>query len=303
MVAIILVNYNGAEDTIECIDSLSMIRDVEYEIIVVDNCSTDSSIERLKELQRKYTFTLLQATSNNGFSSGNNIGITYASNADYYLLLNNDTVVEPDFLNKLVNEFKYHSHCGAATSKILYNSKPDTIWYAGGSFNKRTARSEHYHFNEKNLMLDNVPEKVTFASGCCLCISKEVINKIGLLNEDFFLYEEDVDFCFRITEAGFDIIYVPSSVIYHKVSASTGYQSSMSQFYSVRNKYQLIRRYLKGSKKLMAYLYCTLQFLFRCIKKEQSFSYYKMGLRAFLRNETGRGNLYEGIIVKSNCSS
>jgi hypothetical protein len=288
MVAIILVNYNGANDTIDCIKSLSEMRDVEYEIVVVDNCSTDDSVNKLKKLQGDYKFTLLQAECNNGFSSGNNIGITHAKNADYYLLLNNDTVVEPDFLKKLVDEFKENPHCGAAISKILYYSQPDTIWYAGGSLNKKTARCEHYHFKEKDVTTDHLPVKVTFASGCCLCVSKQVVEKIGLLNEDFFLYEEDAEFCYRITEAGYDIIYVPDSVIYHKVSASTGQGSPISQFYSVRNKYYLIRMYFKGLNKLMAYMYCTLQFLFRCMKKEQSFQYYKSGFRAFIRKETGR---------------
>lgn len=288
MVAIILVNYNGVDDTIDCIKSLSEMRDVEYEIIVVDNCSTDDSVDKLKQSQGMYSFTLLQAECNNGFSSGNNIGIKYAKNANYYLLLNNDTVVEPDFLKKLLDEFQKNPKCGAAISKILYYTQPDTIWYAGGSLNPRTARSEHYYFNKKNNICDTVSQKVTFASGCCLCVSKKVIETVGLMNEDFFLYEEDAEFCYRITEAGFEIIYVPDSIIYHKVSASTGQGSPLSQFYTVRNKYYLIHLHFKGINKFTSYLYCTIQFLFRCVKKEQNFKYYKSGFRAFMRNEIGK---------------
>ena len=288
MVAIILVNYNGAIDTINCIKSLSEMTGIDYEIIVVDNCSSDDSLVKLKKAQEMYHFTLLQADYNNGFSAGNNIGIEHALNADYYLLLNNDTVVEPDFLKKLLDEFEKNSHCGAAISKILYYSQPDTIWYAGGSLSPRTARSEHYHFNEKDNKKDTLPKKVTFASGCCLCISKDVIRTIGLLNEDFFLYEEDAEFCWRIIEAGFEIVYVPESVIYHKVSASTGAGSPTSQFYLVRNKYYLISEYFKGINKIIAYLYCTVQFWSRCIKGKMSFKYYQMGFKAFIRKETGR---------------
>lgn len=288
MVAIILVNFNGADDTIDCIKSLSEMKDIEYEIIVVDNCSEDDSINKLEQAQEIYGFTLLRTECNNGFSSGNNIGIKHAKNAEYYLLLNNDTVVKPDFLGKLINEFQKNPQCGVSISKILYYSQPDTIWYAGGSFSQRTARSRHYHFNERNNINDTLPQKVTFASGCCLCVSKRVIEKIGLLNEQFFLYEEDTEFCYRITEAGFEIVYVPNSVIYHKVSASTGQGSPMSQYYTVRNKFSLIRMHFKGMNKVMAYLYCTAQFLFRCMKKEQSFKYYKSGFRAFIRHETGR---------------
>lgn len=288
MVAIILVNFNGADDTIDCIKSLSKMRDIEYEVVVVDNCSSNDSIDKLKQSQERYRFTLLQTKCNNGFSSGNNIGIEYAKNADYYLLLNNDTVVKPDFLKKMIDEFQKNPQCGATISKILYYSQPDTIWYAGGSFNQRTARSKHYHYNKKDNIKDTLPQKVTFASGCCLCVSKKVIETIGFLNEDFFLYEEDTEFCYRITEAGFDIVYVPDSVIYHKVSASTGQGSPMSQYYSVRNKYYLIKMHFKGINKVIAYLYCTMQFLFRCIKKEQRFKYYKSGFRAFMQHETGK---------------
>ena len=152
MIAIILVNYNGAEDTIDCIKSLSRIKNVEYEIVVVDNKSTDDSILKLKDFQKISKFILIEADCNKGFSAGNNIGIRYEANADYYLLLNNDTVVEPDFLNKLIYEIKENPRCGATISKILYYSQPDTIWYAGGSFNRKTARSEHYHFNQKDII-------------------------------------------------------------------------------------------------------------------------------------------------------
>lgn len=288
MVAIILVNYNGAEDTIECIKSLSAIEDVAYEIIVVDNKSTDDSVNRLKKFQKIAKFNLLELEYNNGFSAGNNIGIEYAKNADYFLLLNNDTVVKPDFLSKLLYAMESNPRCGAAISKILYYSQPDTIWYAGGSFDKRTARSEHYCFNQKDINKEESVQKVTFASGCCLCISQKVLRRVGMLNEDFFLYEEDADYCYRIIESGFDILYVPNSVIYHKVSSSTGTGSPMSQYYSVRNKYSLIKMHFKGINKVTAYLYCTTQFLFRCLKNEQSFKYFRDGVKAFSRSETGK---------------
>lgn len=288
MVAIILVNYNGSSDTIDCIKSLSLLREVEYEIVVVDNCSTDDSVDKLKQYQKEYSFTLLQTEQNNGFSYGNNIGIKYAKNADFYLLINNDTVVTPDFLKKLIAEFQKNPKCGVTTPKILYYSQPNKIWYAGGSFNQRTARSEHYHYNQNNNINDKHPHKVTFASGCCLCISRNTIKKIGLLNEDFFLYEEDTEFCCRVTEAELEIVYIPDSVIYHKVSASTGEGSPMSQYYTVRNKYSLIRMHFEGRNKIFAYLYCTAQFIYRCIKKKQAFIYYRLGVKAFMRKETGK---------------
>lgn len=289
MVAIILVNYNGSTDTIDCIKSLNKIKNLKFEIIVVDNCSTDDSIEKLQKIKNNYKFTLIEAESNNGFSAGNNIGIEYAKKieADYYLLLNNDTVVESDFLEKLLSPFE-NKNCGATISKILYFSNKNMIWYNGGNLNNKTGRTEHYDFNKMNIPDQKENQKVTFASGCCLCISKEVVDKVGLLDENFFLYEEDAEYSYRILKNGFDIIYVPESIIYHKVSASTGQNSAMSQYYSVRNKYFFIKICFKGYRKFIAYAYCTVQFIFRCLKREMNLKYYIMGLKAFLRKETGK---------------
>lgn len=290
MVAVILVNFNGAVDTIECIKSLDNVKTNDYVVIIVDNHSSDDSVTQLRRVQKKYRFVLLEACSNEGFSAGNNIGIKYAlkNNADYFVLLNNDTVVEPDFLEHLINGIQSSERYGAVTGKILYYSKPDTIWYAGGGLDYNTARSEHYNFDQKDTANDIFPQKVSFASGCCLCFSKNLVEKVGVLNEEFFLYEEDVEYCYRITKAGYDIVYIPSAVIYHKVSASIGQESPMSQYYMVRNKYYFIYKNFSGRNKITAYLYCSAQFIFRCLKKEQHFNYYIAGVKAFLRKETGK---------------
>ncbi len=289
MVSIILVNYNGAKDTIDCIQSLNNIDYDKYEIIVVDNKSTDDSLEVLKEFQRDNGFVLLEARENNGFSAGNNIGIEYAlkNNSEYVVLLNNDTTVEIDFLQKLINAFSYSENCGATIGKIMLYSKPDVIWYAGGDVNLRTSRTRHYYYGEKDNN-DTNSQVVTFATGCCLCLKKECIEKIGLLDERYFLYEEDVEYSIRLKENNYDIVYTPESIIYHKVSASTGESSPMSQYYLVRNKYSLIRDCFKGMNKFVAYNYATLQFVVRCIKRKLKFRNYIKGTVAFLKKERGK---------------
>lgn len=289
MVAIILVNYNGAEDTIDCIESLSKIQDIDCEVIVVDNHSTNDSIVKLQEAKKEYAFQLIEAKENAGFSAGNNIGLRYArqKNAAYYLLLNNDTIVEPDFLSNLLTGFNENSECGLTTGKILYYSNPNVIWYAGGAINMQTARTEHYLFGKIDKGDDNTLQKVTFASGCCMCLSRDLLDKVGYLNEDYFLYEEDAEYCCRIMQAGFSIIYVPKAVIYHKVSASTGAGSVFSQYYTIRNKYNLIRSSY-GKNRIYAYAYNTFQMLYRCIKHELNFKCYMAAVKAFLRKEKGK---------------
>lgn len=290
MVAIILVNYNGAQDTIDCIKSLTAIRNTEVEIIVVDNKSSDDSLYVLSEAQRMYSFTLLKAKENKGFSAGNNIGMAYAIDKgyDYFLLLNNDTVVKQDFLKMLLKPFESDAYCGATTSKICYYSDPDMLWYDGGSFNQKLARTVHWNYGMRDAQERKTNTAVTFASGCCMCLSKALVEEIGLLDEDYFLYEEDADLCCRIISAGHRIIYVPASVIYHKVSASTGRGSPMSQYYSVRNKYMLIKKCISSRYCISAYIYSTAQMIYRCIKGELDFKWYWKGLRAFCAGSTGK---------------
>ncbi len=290
MISVILVNYNSAKDTIECLKSLSILNDIGQKIVVVDNHSSDDSLEVLERARREFEFTLIKAPDNNGFSAGNNIGIEYAKsiNSDYFVLLNNDTVVEHDFLEKLVNGFKASPNCGITTSRILYFSNPEKVWYAGGALNMRTSRTEHFHYNCKDTTEDMKPMRVSFASGCCMCISREVIDEVGMLDEDFFLYEEDTEFCHRIQEYGFSIWYIPDSVIYHKVSSSTGVGSATSQYYTIRNKYKMILKCYHGFNLITSFIYSTLQILNRCRKGELNYKYFEMGIMAFIRGEKGR---------------
>ena len=290
MVAIVLVNFNGADDTIECISSLESLIYKDYQIIVVDNCSTDDSPGKLKVAQQNHRFILLTSQENRGFSAGNNIGIKYAQehNVDYYWLLNNDTLVEPDTLDQLLEGFSNNSACGVTTGKIYYEKNRSVIWYAGGSMNPHTARTEHWSYGKEDEDEATYPQKVTFVTGCCMCISSQVIDKIGMLDESYFLYEEDAEYSFRICEAGFDIVYIPDAVIYHKVSASTGQASPLSQYYTIRNKYRLIHQHFKGINKWIAYLYSTLQMFFRCFKGELNLKYYFLATKAFRNTEAGK---------------
>lgn len=292
MVAVILVNYNGADDTIACLHSLMSLSDCgePVEKIVVDNKSTDESIERLLPLESSLNFVLLKSSENRGFSAANNIGIKYAKkkNAKFFLLLNNDTIVEPDFLNHLKESFLFSKKCGAATSKILYYSDSSKIWYAGGSLSRRTGKTAHLRFNERDKPNEVTPMKVTFASGCCVLLSKELVDTIGLMDEKFFLYEEDVDYSFRIIKSGFDIVYNPKSVIYHKVSSSTGQGSAMSQYYLIRNKFLFLNKSYKGVYRITSFMYCFLQILIRCIKGKFQFKWALCGFYDFVRGVSGR---------------
>ncbi|MGN0435176.1 MAG: glycosyltransferase family 2 protein [Wujia sp.] len=290
MVAIILVNYNGYNDTIECIKSIHRCDYNEYKIIVVDNCSSDFSAEKLEGCKDEFDFYLIKSDENGGFATGNNIGIRYAleQGADYVLLLNNDTLVEPDFLRKLVKAYEKHNKCGIAIGKIYYEADRQRIWYAGGSLSKLTGRNAHYGYNEIDKGLYDKECIVTFATGCMMLISRAVLEQVGLLSEDYFMYEEDADYCAKVSRMGYNIIYEPGSVVYHKVSSSAEKLGDLQQYYVVRNKLIMIKNNYRGLASFMAHIVCRLQFIKRCMTGEIKKSNYKQAVRAYKYGETGR---------------
>lgn len=292
-VVIVLVNYNNAADTIECVESLAQITYSNVRTVVVDNGSSDASLEKLTEAKQKYSFELIDAGTNGGFSAGNNIGIVYAleADADYILLLNNDTLVEPDFLTELIKVHGQNSQCDLTIGKIYYAYDRPKLWYAGGTINSRTGRTVHERYGEIDTDLsDREPREVSFATGCCICMKAEVARTVGLLDEDYFLYEEDCDYSLRVAQKGKHIFYVPTSVIYHKVSASTGEASPSSQYYTARNHMWLIKKHFKGLNRWIATGYAYLLFAKRCLAGELNWSHTFSGIRAYYRGEKGKRN-------------
>lgn len=257
LVYIILVNYKGYADTIDCVNSLLKIKYKNYKIVIVENASSDSKLLK-KDLFLNDNAVILYAQENKGFSDGNNIGIKYAMqfNPDYLLLLNNDTVVQSDFLNELVKTAGKHKKAGIVTGKIFYYKNREDLWYSGGQYNRSNGKTNQVLYDRSI----NEEKDITFASGCLMLISKECIQKVGLLDDSYFMYSEDADYCCRVYNAGLKIIWNPHSIIYHKVSASAGNNSLFQQYYITRNNFIMTKKY--GNKKIKAYF----TRLFQCVK-------------------------------------
>lgn len=281
------MNYNGAEDTIDCLNSLLNSTYKKILTIVVDNLSTDNSIEVLKEKEEELCFTLICSPKNNGFSAGNNIGIRYAFDhgCSHVLLLNNDTVITPYFLTEMM---KYDDGKTALTGTILYYWKKEEIWYGGGTVNKFTGKTVHLHKGESIKSVGTEPEVISFISGCEMLIPQQVIDSIGLMDEDYFLYGEDVDYSLRISNHGFGLKYVPSSIIYHKVNASTSRIAKASQYYSARNRRILIYRNLKWYQKITALMYTHLQTAHRVFQKRLTVKCVRAGIVDYYQKRFGR---------------
>ena len=288
LMAIILVNYNGYNDTVECVHSILESTFTNYKIILVENASGDA--EKVKKDTFLQSNTDIVFSDNNlGFSGGNNLGIAFAKqkyDPDYYLLLNNDTVIEKNTLEELIKVKVAYPDFGIVTGKILYYAKPDTIWAAGGKFSFKTGIADQPALGKENKNEVEVLEKTTFVTGCVMLIRKEVIEKVGLLEESYFLYAEDTDYCCRVMKAGYDLYYTSAAIIYHKVSASTGKVSSLQQYYNLRNNFYIISKYCESP------LYGYARRFYRILKRRKSEGYsLRIVLRAwrdFRRGITGR---------------
>ncbi|MCQ2495200.1 MAG: glycosyltransferase family 2 protein [Lachnospiraceae bacterium] len=284
MVYIILVNYNGYLDTVDCVKSILDNDYPNYKIIIVDNASADRDTI-LNDTFLTENADILLAGSNDGFSSGNNIGIKCAMSkgCEYVLLLNNDTIVEKNFLSELVNCAESNPMTGIVTGRIYCYYDKKTLWYSGGEYNRANGLTNQVLFDESV----KGEKEVTFASGCMMLISNNCLKKIGLLGESFFLYSEDTDYCCRVNDSGMKIIWSSDSVIYHKVSASTGNNSDFQNYYMLRNNLYMIQSF--GSNKKIAYWKRRIQCIKDIIKRRLNIRTMHWAYADFHKGIKGKG--------------
>ena len=234
---VVLVNWNGWRDTLQCLESCARLTYPRVEIIVVDNGSTDDSVDRLRESLPG--LRIIETGANLGFAGGNNAGVhaALAMGSAYIWLLNNDTVVEPAALTALVDAVRADPSVGFAASKICYQDRPGTLWYAGGYLSPIWGWSLHRGIDEPDEGQYDEPTAVDFATGCSLLARASAVTSIGPMDESYFLYWEDIDWSARARRAGWRVVYVPGSRIRHKLGGSTpGGGRHMRWRYEGRNR-------------------------------------------------------------------
>jgi GT2 family glycosyltransferase len=231
---VIVLNWNGRDDTLECLASLRDSAGPSVCILVVDNGSVDGSQEAIR--REHPGVILLETGSNLRFAGGNNAGIRFAleKGAEQIMLLNNDTTVDPAFLGAMTGTLQSSSDIGIVAPKILYSADPGRLWYAGGEISFWTGTMHHRGIREPESEVPDITCETGYASGCCLLAKRITVERIGLLDDSYFMYSEDADWCMRARRAGFRVMYEPRARVWHKVSVSAG--GHLSSF-KLRNKF------------------------------------------------------------------
>jgi GT2 family glycosyltransferase len=248
-VAVIVVNWNNFQDTYECVESLQKMSDPSFNIVMVDNGSTDGSPKRLNE--KLSMITLIENPENVGYAEGNNVGIRYAfaRGAEYIFLLNNDTIVDPDVLNDLIKIGEQDKAIGIVGPKIYDYYEPSKVWFAGAYIDWKSGESSHLGKGEIDHGQFNTVMEVDRLTGCAMLVKREVFEKIGLLDPEFFLYFEDVDFCVRARKAGYKIVCAQNAKVWHKESVTTkaNLGSPIHSYYHNRNRLLFLNKHGKIS--------------------------------------------------------
>lgn len=257
LVHILILNWNGWKDTVDCLSSLEKLNYSNYEIVVIDNGSTDQSEFRIRDAYPGVT--LLQTHANLGFAGGNNVGIEYAieHGAKFVWLLNNDTTVSPEALRFLVTEALSDGSVSMVGSKIYYYDQPRRIWFAGGTVRALTSKTEHIGMGETDIGQYDVPRDVDYVTGCSMLVSRRMVDKVGLMDQRFFLYFEEADWATRARQAGLRVRYAPKSVIWHKISRSAELDSPRMVFHFSRSSMLYAKKHISERPVLPFLLFMT----------------------------------------------
>lgn len=252
---IVVVNWNRLNDTlgtIESIGTLNIPKGFNIRTVVVDNGSSDGSIQKIKEISKESsTIDLIETGKNLGYAGGNNVGIKYSleKGADFILILNNDVILDNNLLSSLIIQVVKEEDYGIFTPKIFFAKgfefhreryravdSGKVIWFAGGKIDWDNIYAKHNGLDEVDSKEFNKKEKSEFASGTCMLVKREVFEKVGYFDERYFLYWEDIEFSVRAEKLGYPTLYVPDAKLWHKVSQSSGIGGNLNDYYLTRNR-------------------------------------------------------------------
>lgn len=305
--SIVMLNYNSSDETIECIESLekTTTKNMKCSIIVVDNHSRDDQVKKLESFldthtkKSQFTFEYISHTTNLGYTGGNNTGIKKAleNGSEFVLILNNDTTVSPDFINPLVEVLQKNKKAGIVVPKIYFypgqefhtdryskNDRGKVIWYAGGKLDWANVLGSHRGVDEVDTNQYSEIENTDYATGACILLRASILREVGMFDDKYFLYYEDSDLSMRVKKAGYTVMFVPRSTIWHKNAGSTGGSGSQLQDY-----------YLTRNRLLFGFRYAPIRA--KVALAREAFRHYlhgrewqKKGVQDFLFKKFGKGS-------------
>lgn len=266
-VAIVILNWNGWQDSTELMSSL---KNASYEptlIIVIDNASTDHSISHIerwladnqvscsivagdstepKKWVAEQHFLFIKSDTNLGFCAGNNLGMEWAVKlgADYVLILNNDTLVAPDFLQPMIEVAEGDERVGLVGGIITHCEQPNTIWWAGGSFNRFLVARRLLDGQPLDELKQKKPFETEWISGCMMMIPARIFSRFGGYPEEYFIWSEEWDYSLMVSRAGHKLMVAPNAKICHKIGRSLGIMKPLNYYYGIRNGLFFKRKYL-----------------------------------------------------------
>jgi len=245
-VAIIILHLKALPCLVDCVVSLNKITYQNFNIIIAHNGPESTALlDTLAPISR-HIRKVIDMDANIGFTGANNVGIRYAlrDGEEYILLLNDDTEVAPDFLNKLIDVAELRLDAGMLGPKILFYDQPQKIWFAGGKFNPETCMASSLEVDQTVQHENSVPIESDFITGCALLVKRNAIEKIGLLDERIFIYCEDLDWGLRLIKAGLKNLVVPDAKIWHKVSITVGgLDSPFTIYHKTRSRLLMAKLY------------------------------------------------------------
>ncbi|MDQ6873021.1 MAG: glycosyltransferase family 2 protein [Gemmatimonadota bacterium] len=261
-IGVIVLNWNGADDTLACLESLRLAKPTAERVVVVDNASADDSVARIRDWSQRNAMRvdIVVAPENLGFSGGNNLGLELLARdaaITHFLLLNNDATVAGDFFGEMNRALAAAPGAGLLTGTIYEHASPEKVWYAGGREIRYRALIEHFHSPPAGA----TPEVTEFVSGCVMLISREAMKSVGPLPDCYFPgYMEDAEYSLRTRAAQLPVLYAPRVRAFHKIGATAG-PASASPFMTraqVRHRVFYVRRNFRGVERVVALTYLAL---------------------------------------------
>jgi len=258
-IGVVTVTYNSGGVIDEFMMSILKQTYADFILYIVDNASPDDTLRRLAEY-RDDRIVPIPNEVNTGVAEGNNIGIRAAlkDGCGFVLLINNDTVFEPNLISKLTDGLREHK-CDMVVPKILFFDDPTKIWCAGGYFNALRGTGSHFGLGRKDDGRFDLARAVGYSPTCCMLIKREVFDRVGLMDSSYFLYFDDTDFCLRAYRSGVKLWYLSSARLRHKVSSLTGGTSIVTIRYITRNHvYYMLKHYPRWQ----IVLYCSMLYVY-----------------------------------------